>query len=269
MPETGPPAGSTTVKASFSLPVGGGYLNASVQVPSGRTTLTELLPIIQNLDNAIVGRVIEEAQANGTPISCRAGCSACCRQFVSVNLFEAEAILDWIRSQPEERQAEIEARFQRALARLNAAGVIERILDPDWLLNEGLVKKMASDYFHAGVPCPFLENDRCGIYPIRPLVCREHMVTSPAELCQDPARYEARAVRFPLRLSHVLYAIGRDLTDDPRGWIPLVFLLGWAKKGGRQGERVSGSGEEILRMFLEQAMKEAETAKETEAEKTE
>jgi hypothetical protein len=53
------------MKATFSLPVGGGFLNASAQLPTGRTTLTELLPIIQNLENAIVGRITEEAEQAG------------------------------------------------------------------------------------------------------------------------------------------------------------------------------------------------------------
>ena len=78
-PDLSPPTPST-VNASFTLPIGNASLNDSVQLPAGRTTFTELLPIIQNLENAIIGRVAEEAQAAGSPISCRAGCGACCRQ---------------------------------------------------------------------------------------------------------------------------------------------------------------------------------------------
>ena len=104
------------MRATFSLPVGGGFLNASAQLPAGRTTLTELLPVIQNLENVIIGRVTEEAEQAGSPISCRAGCAACCRQMVPVSLFEAEALTRWMRTLPEEQQAALGRRFHRALS---------------------------------------------------------------------------------------------------------------------------------------------------------
>lgn len=116
----------------FALPVGGGLLNASANLPAGQTTLTQLLSIIQNLGNAIVGKISEEAEQAGSPISCRAGCGACCRQLVPVSFFEAEALTEWLRTLSAERRAELEERFHRALLALRDAGVIEKILDPHW-----------------------------------------------------------------------------------------------------------------------------------------
>lgn len=244
---------SSTLKATFALPVGGGFLNASALLPAGQMTLTQLLPVIQNLENAIVGKVGEEAALEGSPISCRAGCGACCRQLVPVSLFEAEALTAWMRTLPEERRAELEQRFHRALSALRDAGVIEGILDSGWTLEEERATQLAIDYFHAGVACPFLENESCSIHPVRPLSCREYLVTSPPELCQDPSRNSVSGVQLPLKLSRVLFSFGQKLEQDPRGWIPLVFLLAWGKSGAAPGEYVSGSGEEVLRMFLEQA----------------
>ena len=247
------------VKASFGLPVGGGVLNASAQIPAGKTTLTELLPIVQNLENAIIGRITEEAQAAGTPISCRAGCGACCRQMVPVSLFEAEALTEWIGRLPEERLADIEARFDRALNELKAAGVIDKIVSQDWAEGEGPATQMAIDYFHAHVACPFLENECCGIHPMRPLACREYLVTSPPELCQDPSVHNVHGVQMPVKLTRVLYSFGREMEQDERGWLPLVFLLAWARSGATPGEYVSGTGPEVLRKFLERASEVAET----------
>jgi len=242
-----------TVRATFSLPVGGGFLNASAQLPAGRTTLTELLPVIQNLENVIIGRVTEEAEQAGSPISCRAGCAACCRQMVPVSLFEAEALTRWMRTLPEEQQAALGRRFHRALSELSDKGIIDSILNQEWVLEEGLTTQLAIDYFHAGVACPFLENENCSIHPIRPLACREYLVVSPPELCQDPSIHDLKGVLLPLKLSRVLHSFGQQFEQDPRGWIPLVFLLAWGKSGVRPGERVAGTGEEVLRMFLERA----------------
>jgi Fe-S-cluster containining protein len=221
----------------------------------GPTTLTQLLPIIQNLENAIVGRICEEAELAGTPISCRAGCGACCRQLVPVSFFEAEALTEWMSTLPEQRRVELEGRFHRALLALLGAGVIEKILDDRWTLKEGTATQLAIDYFHAGVPCPFLENESCSIHPIRPLSCREYLVTSPPDLCQDPSVNQVAGVQLPLKLSRVLYAFGQRLAQDRRGWIPLVFLLAWRKGGQRPGDYVAGTGEEVLRKFLEQVTK--------------
>jgi len=243
---------SPATRVSFQLPVGGGFLNASANLPTGQTTLTQLLPIIQNLEHVIIGRIGEEAEQAGTPISCRAGCGACCRQLVPVSFFEAEALGEWISTLPEERRIELEGRFHRALLALRDAGVIEKLLDDRWIREEEAATQMAVDYFHAGVPCPFLENESCSIHPIRPLTCREYLVTSSPDLCRDPSKNEVAGVRLPLKLSRVLFAFGQQLAQDRRGWIPLVFLLAWRKGGQRPGDYVAGTGQEVLKKFLDQ-----------------
>ena len=150
-----PESPPSSARVSFQLPVGGGFLHASANLPTGQTTLTQLLPIIQNLENAIVGRIGEEAALAGTPISCRAGCGACCRQLVPVSFFEAEALTEWMSTLPEERRVELEGRFHRALLALRDAGVIEKILDDRWTLEEEAATQLAIDYFHARCSMPF------------------------------------------------------------------------------------------------------------------
>lgn len=251
MPDPITDSSSTTVKATFSVPVAGVFLQASAQLPAGRTTLTQLLPIIQNLENAVIARVAQEAEEQGSPISCRAGCGACCRQMVPVSVFEAEALTGWIQSLPPERQAELAERFHRALSELRDAGVIDKILREEWVLAEERTTQLAIDYFHAYVACPFLENESCSIHPMRPLACREYLVVSPPALCQDPSVNAVKGVQLPLKLSGVLHSFGQQIEQDVRGWIPLVFLLAWGKSGVKPGEHVAGTGEEVLRKFLE------------------
>ena len=266
MPDPPADSSSSTVRATFSLPVGGGSLQVSAQLPGGRTTLTQLLPIIQNLENAIIGRVAEEAQAAGSPISCKAGCGACCRQMVPVSLFEAEALTAWMRSLPEERQTQLAERFHRALSALRDAGVIDKILNDEWVKAEDRTTQLAVDYFHAWVACPFLEGESCSIHPIRPLACREYLVVSPPALCQDPSVHDVTGVRLPLKLSRVLNTFGQELEHDPRGWIPLVFLLAWGKSGAKPGDYVAGTGQEVLARFLAKVQEIAERFKDQEEE---
>jgi Fe-S-cluster containining protein len=248
------PEAAAMVQANFSLPVGGAMLHVNVTVPAARTTLTQILPVLQNLDGALAGRVAQEAEAAGTPISCGPRCGACCRQMVPVSVFEAEALAEWMKKLPGDQRAALERRFHQALMALRDAGLIEKMLSEDWVVRGELVTELAIDYFRARVPCPFLENESCSIHAMRPLSCREYLVTSPPEFCKDPATQPVRGVQLPLKLSRALYAMGRTLEQDPRGWIPLVFLVAWAKSGARPGDRVAGTGEQVLRMYLEQLM---------------
>lgn len=252
MPDSSESPSSPTVEVSFSLRIGEGVLNASLQVPAEKTTLTQLLPVIQNFDSGIINQIVDEAAAAGHPLSCKAGCGACCRQMVPLSLFEAEALQEWFRNLPAERRAELEQRFHRGLLALRDAGVLEQIIDGKWTLDEKAVAQLSIDYFHAGVPCPFLENESCSIHPIRPLSCREYLVTSSPELCKDPAIHSIAAIHLPLKPSHALYKIGQELTRDSRGWMPLIFLLAWAKRGVKPGEHYTGTGQELLRLFMEQ-----------------
>jgi Fe-S-cluster containining protein len=262
MPDASTDAAGATVKASFSLPVKGAVLRGTVQVPAGKTTLTQLLPIIQNIENVIVGTVGNQAKSVGKEISCRAGCGACCRQMVPLNVFEAEALTEWLHSLPAERQAELAARFHHALSALRDAGMIDRILESERVMELGPLDQLSIDYFHVGIPCPFLENESCSIHPIRPLACREYLVVSPPELCRDPAVNDVTGVKLPVKLTTALNHYGQAVTGDPRGWIPLVFLMAWARGNAKPGDHVTGTGEELLQAFLDKAA-ELESVKET------
>ncbi len=261
MPESHPDGDLPTKSVAFSLPVGRGNLHANARVPAGRTTVTELLPVIRNIETAITGRVEEEAQAAGHPISCSAGCAACCRQMVPLSFFEAEALGGWLRSLPENVRAELERRFHRALTALREAGVIDKVLDPKFEQSDEFAAGVTIDYFKAHVACPFLENENCGIYSIRPLVCREYMVTSPPALCQNPAENDVWGLDLPVKLSHALFSFSRKLGQNRRGWIPLVFLFAWARRGATPGDSVSGTGEEVLKKFLDEVAEAVEADK--------
>ena len=242
---------SETVAVEFSLKVGEETFGAEVTVPVGQTNLTELLPIIQSLENAVVGVAISGIEKEGFAISCKAGCGACCRQMVPVSIFEAQALSEWIRSLPLEEQKELEGRFHRALLTLRDTGIIDRLVHEDWFGNTETSQKMAIDYFRLGVPCPFLRDESCSIHLRRPLSCREYLVTSPPERCTDPAVNMVAGVELPFKLSRALYRMGAELEHDRRGWIPLVFLFAWMKSGADPGAAFSGTGPEILRLFLD------------------
>ncbi len=233
----------STVQVDFSLAVGNGRLDASLSVPGDEITLTQLLPVLQTLSSNIIGSAIKNVEGAGYSISCRAGCGACCRQLVPLSLFEAEALADWIHSLPPDEQAALEARFRAALMALSQSGMLARMNPTN---QEGDEQQLAVDYMAQKIPCPFLIDESCGIYPIRPLICREYLVTSPAEFCDAPADYPVAGLPVPLKLSKVLFRAGAQLAQEGRGWIPLVFLFAWMRGGFQPGDSIRAPGPELL-----------------------
>src|SRR3546814_4912333 len=122
----------------------------------------------------------------GRRISGRAGCGACCRQLVPIGAIEAAIVRDWVDGRPPDEAERIRARFGEAVARLKAAGLHGRLEDRASLRTAEQTRALGLDYFRAGVACPFLVDESCGIYAVRPMKCREYLVTSPAANCADP-----------------------------------------------------------------------------------
>jgi Fe-S-cluster containining protein len=240
-----------TVSVDFTVGIGDGKFAATAVVPAGQTNLTQILPVIQALDDSLIAGVAAQLVETGRTISCKAGCGACCRQMVPVSIFEAEALAAWIRTLPESRRQELAGRFHQALLKLSAAGLIDRMVNEDWLADTDSARQLALEYFYQRVPCPFLENESCSIYPIRPLICREYLVSSPAEHCADPVNFQIVPVRLPLSFGRVLNIVGADLEQSIRCWIPLLFLFAWMKGDAHPGDKIAGTGPEVLHQFLE------------------
>jgi Fe-S-cluster containining protein len=239
-----------TVQVDFTLKIGTGQLQASLPVPSGTVTLTQLLPVLQTLTSSIVDSAVQIINAEGYQISCRAGCGACCRQMVPISIFEAEALADWIRTLPLEQQQHLEQRFHDALIALRDSGILAQLDMATWEDDSAESRQFCMDYLAQKVPCPFLVDESCSIHPIRPLACREYLVTSPAEFCPAPTPETVVVLPLPIRPSNLLYTLGAHLEKNSTGWLPLVFLFAWMKNDAHPGNAIAGPGPELLYEFV-------------------
>jgi Fe-S-cluster containining protein len=253
-----------TVSVEFKVGIADGSFTATAVVPAGPTNLTQILPVLQSLDDSFIHGVTAQISQAGIGVSCKAGCGACCRQIVPLSIFEAEALAGYIRTLPDFQQEELKRRFHESLVRLSEAGLIDRIVTEDWLAGTDSAHQLALDYFKVGVPCPFLEKESCSIHPIRPLICREYLVSSAPQHCSNPAGMLVKPIVLPLYFSRILNAIGAEIENDARGWIPLVFLFAWMESGARPGEAVAGDGPKVLYEFVKR-MSTAQTPANTQA----
>jgi hypothetical protein len=66
-----------TVSVEFAIGIGDGKMTATAVVPAGQTNLTQILPVLQSLDDSLIAGVASQLAEAGRKISCKAGCGAC------------------------------------------------------------------------------------------------------------------------------------------------------------------------------------------------
>ena len=129
-----------------------------------------LPPAIDRADQALpLARAVADADADRLirtePISCSAGCSACCVQAVPVRPAEVRSIRQHLAALDADEREAVEGRIEGAVTRLRDAGISEPWAD---LADPAERRAMVRRYFEAGVSCPFLTDaGTCGIRPVR------------------------------------------------------------------------------------------------------
>jgi Fe-S-cluster containining protein len=215
-------------------------LRMSVSVPSGPTRLNDLLPLVRNLDDAIVQATLKSVEAGGQKISCKRGCGACCRQLVAISTVDAQSLAELVAAMPPPRQAVMRARFDQSVGRLEDAGLLDRgelkgdraLVIKDCGSREANLQELSRRYFRLHMPCPFLEDESCSIYADRPMVCREYHVTSPAEQCAKLFEQPVDRVEVPVRLGDVITRTAQRVNEMPAHSVPLVLALEWSEAHG-------------------------------------
>ena len=159
-------------------------------------------------------------------------------------------LAEWIDAQPEERKAILLARFRQAAERLEESGIAQSIREASLPLEGEKMHALGLQYFALGIPCPFLEEERCTIHEIRPLRCREYLVVSPAEHCAHPGTKEIISIKQPVLLSQVLgrwSASGEALSFE---FILLTMLDEWVAEHPTSEDHARRTAPELLQEFL-------------------
>lgn len=203
-----------TATGRVVLRIGGEPVTVEMTVSAGPVAVEDVLPIVHGLSSLFATRATERTEGEGRPVSCRAGCGACCRQMVPISIAEARALARLVEAMPEPRRGHVRHRFQTAVEALDAQGLLDQ-------LDANPIDRRAAGraYFEAGVACPLLEDEACSIHADRPLACREYLVTSPPELC---ATLAPEVEKLALEATPSLALLHADMRE---GWLPLVLAL--------------------------------------------
>jgi len=230
----------TVERLEVAVKTPAGLLTTPVEVPTGFVPVTEIVPLMRRIGEQAEALEERKSIAAGEAISCKKGCAACCRMLVPVSAPEAFALKDMIAKMPAGRRQATVMNVAAARSRLERAGLLARlteIAETSRQLSDEEMEPLNRDYYALRMPCPFLENEVCSIYEDRPAACRELLVTSPAELCQDMVNNPVRPLPVPVRMSTVLGLLWSELSGGPARLIPLPVALDWAERHATEGAR--------------------------------
>lgn len=145
----------TPAKVGYAL----GQVAASAMLKSP-TALPIAVRMYRSIDDAITA----EVKKKNLPTACRAGCSYCCYYRVVASPLEIIAISEHIKGTWSQQRQE---------------WIGQRIAD----------HRMATSHLtpeqhtRSNIQCPFLEDNRCSIYAIRPIACRTHHEVRSVDPC--------------------------------------------------------------------------------------
>ena len=214
----------------FDFAVGEATFHVAAELPIAPVRARRVLPVFQGMADQIVGAAAAAAEAGGAKVSCKAGCGACCRQVVPISGAEVRRLRELVGAMAEPRRSVVRARFAEALGRLKEAGILEIARDPGVLPDEQDAA-FARRYMQLAIPCPFLEDESCSIHADCPAICREYLVTSPAERCSDPQPGQVQPVLMAARISRGLVAM--ESKGERPVLVPMVTALEWAERNER------------------------------------
>ncbi len=230
-----------------------GRLNTAMDVPTGFVPVTAIVPVTRRLGEEMLKLEELRAREAGRSISCRMGCAACCRMLVPLSPPEAFALREYIEQLPTDRRNALAQHMTDTKSTLQSHGLLDQlraVADADTAIPDEELDPINRAYYALRLPCPFLENEICSIYEARPAACRELLVTSPAELCNDLVGNPVAPIPVSVRIGTVLGLLWSALTERPPRLIPLPLALDWAEQHRDEAVR-TWSGSHLIDQMLD------------------
>lgn len=230
-----------------------GRLTTAIDVPTGLIPITAIVPVTRRLGEEAGQLEVQQAIAAGQTISCRMGCAACCRMLVPLSAPEAFALREYVEQLPTDRRTRLLTRLNDTKDRLKRENLWDQLHDvaeASRPMPDDELDPINRAYYALRIPCPYLEDEMCSIYEARPAACRELLVTSPAELCQDLVQNPVTPLPVSMRIGSILGLVWGTLTSSPPRLIPLPMALEWAVRHEEES-RQTWPGSSLLDQVLD------------------
>lgn len=133
-------------------------------------------------------------------ISCKIGCSNCCKRYICITIAEAIVLIDFLKKNGRWDRVKSAAESQQ-----------------DTAIN---IRPVA--WFKMGLACPILHDGVCDAYPVRPIVCSTHFVTSRPEMCGSTSTASGDYESCEMPDVHMNFARSFDRVLDNRSSLKIV-----------------------------------------------
>ncbi len=210
----------------FDLDILEGRVTLEIDIPPGPQRVAVVASRLLQLSSIAAEMGTEIAKKFGRTVTCKSGCGSCCRQLVPLSVPEAVIIAEVTESLPPELKKTILKRFADARTNLQESKLLPTLLNSTFA-GDANQSEIARTYFDLGIACPFLIDESCSIYPMRPSRCREYLVISPPGNCTVPYEKEVQRLPISVRLTQALSGAWCSLTNEPFRLIPHILALEW------------------------------------------
>jgi Fe-S-cluster containining protein len=135
---------------------------------------------------------LTETQGKAETISCRPGCVYCCYHYITGTLDEVEAVVYYL-YQNEAALNYFLGTYRNWKVQIDANQSLLKDISQSyntWVHDRESVEKqeqfhaLANQYLGLNIPCPFLRESACLIYPVRPWVCAGWVAVTPPDWCR-------------------------------------------------------------------------------------
>ena len=206
----------------------GQEISCRISPPTGKVTFVDILPDVFAVADALIMQAARRSADGGQAVTCAKGCAMCCRHLVAVSTHEALLAAHVVGLLQDELQTRIRQAFQTTVARLEERGLLSEMLDShaNSFADRGRIVAVQRRYWEMQLPCPFLLDESCAIYPYRPLLCRQYMAVSPPVHCRGSFVADHLVRKLPLACDLASAAASFDgLSAQATRPVPLPALL--------------------------------------------
>lgn len=218
-----------------------------IEVPDIALGLKDVVPFVQQVALDIVNQASAVSAQKGVPVQCGAGCTKCCYYPLPVSVPEAIYLVEYLLTLPVSERHTILERFEKNEQKCIEYLLIKPLRESQKGFNNYSTGKT---YFEFNLACPFLNENRCGIHPDRPITCREHNVISSPDLCTDPFAGKTIPLGLQRHYSERLQALAHRLCNTGKGNVVMPLLFEWYDNN-REIAQMRWRGPELFSAVIE------------------
>ena len=219
----------------FQIESGSKSVEFTIVANTEHAALSDLVPIAHKVCNRINDLATQDQAKSGKHISCKKGCASCCSYMVPLSSAEAFYLQKHILSLPHEKRRPILHSF--LLAARKIAANKRPPTDTTGMDEKESLRAISQWYQSMRIKCPFIENNACSHYQVRPLACREFMVTSQPKACSPFAEEPTEVVHLPVSTAEVLMHISNRLEKKVDEAVLLPLAMVWCNANAERGEK--------------------------------